>query len=114
VEPENGFDQHVHHRRQVVATADVRHLVSQDRHHLLLVETVTDCPRPHQNRTEQAEDARLQHGRGLDQPDRSADAGAALEPSKRVEFPTAFHHGRGACNCRDSAPASPPEPQNAD
>jgi hypothetical protein len=60
VKPENRFHRHVERRRQVVASAYMAHLVGNDRLQLSRRQPVGDAFRQQQNRTINAEDARLQ------------------------------------------------------
>ena len=62
MEPEQRLDDHVDRRGQIVAAADMRDFVRENRLDLVFAQLFGDRFRPHENRPQNAEDAGLERG----------------------------------------------------
>ncbi len=85
MEPEQRFDRHVEHRREVVATSHVGDFVREDRVDLCWAESFGDAVWPHQYGRDDAEDPWFD---GLRRRDEAYSRRVAFEASQRMQHGT--------------------------
>ena len=107
MKPEHRLHDHVQRRGEIVATANVRELVREDRFDLLVAQTLADAARPQQDRPQDAEDARLE--RGARRHERKGQRPRSRR--RRISSSRPLVDSRGACErARRRAASAPPTP----